>query len=270
VATLPSASLSNRGLQYGDGLFETVAVKAGLPRLWQAHRLRLARGLEQLQLADQELDWESLEAAVATAAAAQGEGSLKLVVTAGEGPRGYARGGAPLRWGISSSEPPARPLHWWRDGVELYLCKTRLGKNPALAGAKHLNRLEQVLARAEWSDPAIADGLMLDSDDQVICTTMANLFVVQEGRLITPDLGTSGVLGVMREQIEREAAAIGLVMAVEMLELGQLLASDEVFITNSLIGLWPVVRIAQQRFLVGPVATALQQRIASEALVPVR
>ncbi|MCG2633758.1 MAG: aminodeoxychorismate lyase [Gammaproteobacteria bacterium] len=268
VVVSQGVPVTDRGFQFGDGLFETLAVKQGMPRLWPAHRRRIEQGLRQLRLSLKQIDWPALEETMFAEAAAQGEGSLKLVVTAGDSARGYARTAGALRWVVIRGEVAARPAEWWRNGVQLHLCETRLGSNSALAGIKHLNRLEQVLARAEWNDQTIADGLMMDSHGHPVCCTMANLFVVNGNQVSTPGLATCGVRGVMRGQILMHAELLGMTATEEQIQLEQVITADEVFVTNSLIGLWPVCRIGDRPVSVGPVTQILLELVATDALVP--
>ena len=128
------------------------------------------------------------------------------------------------------------------------ICKMRLGQNPALAGLKTLNRLEQVLARAEWSDPDISEGLMLDVKENLVEGTISNLFLVQGERLSTPDLGNCGVSGVMREVVMQQASCLGLSLSEENLTLQDLASADGIFLSNSLIGIWPVREVDGSKF----------------------
>jgi 4-amino-4-deoxychorismate lyase len=141
----------------------------------------------------------------------------------------------------------------YRDGVRLRLCRLRLAEQPALAGMKHLNRLEQVLARSEWDDPAIADGVLLDASGRVVSTTMANLFAVIGGRLVTPSLERCGVAGVARAEVlaVREAD-------VRDLSPGELLHASELFLSSSVRGILPVQALADTVYVPGPVTRALQ------------
>lgn len=137
-------------------------------------------------------------------------------------------------------------------------CKTRLARQPLLAGMKHLNRLEQVLARAEWQDD-YAEGLMCDTNGQVIEGTRTNLFLVRsDGTLVTPDLSQSGVAGVMRAQVLESAAAMGLPCLVQAVTTDMIESALELFLTNSLIGIWPVRRIESRKYVVGKISQTLQ------------
>ncbi|MNV85640.1 Aminodeoxychorismate lyase [compost metagenome] len=127
-----------------------------------------------------------------------------------------------------------------------------------MAGIKHLNRLEQVLARAEWQDAEHAEGLMLDASGRVIEGVYSNLFLVQDGVLLTPDLSRCGVAGVMRAELLAQAEAQGMRCDVGDIALDALLQADEVFLCNSLYGVWPVRALQQHRWSVGPLTRKLQ------------
>ncbi len=237
-AAVPAA---DRGLQYGDGLFETVAVIAGQPRLWDRHLARLQSGAARLGIACPDevtlrRDAERLSRGMV------GDAVLKIVVTRGQGGRGYRpRVDTPPTRILSIHSYPEYPSTRWTTGVDVRLCATRLSEQPALAGIKHLNRLEQVIARGEWEDESVAEGLMLDQNDRVIEGTFTNLFALRAGRLYTADLARCGVAGVMRQAILDYCEAQGLPLRlVPGLSLGELEAAEEVFLSNSLIGVWPV------------------------------
>lgn len=196
----PAAELSvrDRGLAYGDGLFETLAVRAGTPRLLERHLARLEEGCRRLAIP---LDTAALRQELLAFCAALGDGVAKLIVTRGEGLRGYAPPAeASPRRILSGSPRPAYPERHWQQGVRLFACRTRLAEQPLLAGLKHLNRLEQVLARAEWSDAGHAEGLMLDVHERVVEGVFSNLLLVLDGTLVAPDLRRCGVAGVMRAE----------------------------------------------------------------------
>jgi 4-amino-4-deoxychorismate lyase len=145
------------------------------------------------------------------------------------------------------------------SGIRVHLCRLRLAHQPALAGVKHLNRLENVLARAEWSDSTIAEGLLLDQDGCAIGGTMSNLFIVEQGALVTPVLSRCGVAGVTRARVIDIAARSGVACRVEHLPLQRVLDADELFIVNSVIGLWPVSRMGTYRWQVGNATAQILQ-----------
>lgn len=251
----------DRGLAYGDGLFETIAVQRGQPRLLARHLARLQQGAQRLYLP---LDLTLLQAELLAFCAELGEGVAKLIVTRGEGLRGYAppQPSRPCRV-LLGNPAPAYPAVHAEQGVRLFPCATRLAEQPLLAGLKHLNRLEQVLARAEWQDPAYAEGLMCDSSGRVIEGVYSNLFLCKDGQLLTAELSRCGVAGVMRAEVLAQAEALGIAVQVRDISSAELLAADEVFLCNSLYGIWPVRELQGHDWPVGPLTRKLQAIIRS-------
>ena len=252
---------SDRGLQYGDGLFETIAVADGQPLLWHHHVERLHAGCTRLGIHAPD------EAVLRTEGErlwrGQGQAVLKIIVTRGSGGRGYRPDPAAQPRRILSLHPwPEYPQPRATTGVHARLCETRLGINPRLAGLKHLNRLEQVLARAEWDEPAIAEGVMLDAEGFLVEGTMSNLFLVRDGVLRTPALDRCGVAGVMRARLLELAEQLALHVDIERLTLDDLRGADEAFFCNSIIGVWPLARFDTHEYEVGPITQRLQQALA--------
>lgn len=254
----------DRGLQYGDGLFETIAVRQGKPRLWDLHMARLHCGCEALGLPL--IDPALLAREAQSLCSGSSEAVLKIILTRGAGGRGYRMPALvqPTRI-LSLHDFPAYPDGYSENGIIVRLCRLRLARQPALAGIKHLNRLEQVLARQEWQQPDIVEGILRDTRDHVIEGVMSNLFSVYSGELFTPDLTHCGVAGVMREHVMALAEAAGLVVNVRQLTEQDLFDADEVFMTNSLIGIWPVSQIEDSKLKVGPITRQLQQALSEYA-----
>jgi len=259
----PEAAISvlERGLHYGDGLFETIACEGGNPRLLQRHLRRLVSGCERLGLVPADtplLAREVRELAVGTPRAV-----VKLLVTRGVSPaRGYAPTGRErttriaLRYAWQAQDPAQR-----EQGVRVRLAALRLGENPALAGIKHCNRLEQVQARREWTDPDISEALMFSSSGALVSGTASNVFLVRASKLLTPHVDRCGVAGVMRGVVMEIAAAAGL--DVEEARLGErdLAAAEELFLTNAVMGIRPVRELEGVRLSAGPVTRRLQQQL---------
>ncbi|HKK04931.1 MAG TPA: aminodeoxychorismate lyase [Gammaproteobacteria bacterium] len=251
---------TDRGLHYGDGLFETIAVLDGQPVLWPEHHARLVDGCARLGLPAPAAD--ILEAEIGALSRGHARAVVKVVVTRGSGGRGYAPPPEPVPMRLVARYPwPEYPTEWLEQGVRVRTCRTRLGCNPALAGIKHLNRLEHVLARAEWDDPDIAEGLMCDSAGNVIEGTMSNVFCVHGGVLRTPQLSRCGVAGIMRAQLLQFAEAAGVVVEQTDLSLAAIAGADEVLLCNSLIGAWRVRELDGRSLAPGPVAQALAERL---------
>ncbi len=237
-------AVTDRGLQYGDGLFETLAVRDGAPCLWHAHFDRLTRGADRLGISCPPRDLLLHE--VRQLAGGESTGVLKIVLTRGSGGRGYGPPESPRPIRILTLHPwPDYPLDREEQGVEVIFCRTPLGENPVLAGLKHLNRLEQVLARSEWRDRGIAEGLMQDGRGRIIGGTMSNLFLVRDGRLLTPQLDTCGIAGTVRDLVLRIAGAFGGNLERDIMR-ADLVTADGLFLTNALIGVWPVRRLGSR------------------------
>jgi len=234
----------DRGLSYGDGLFETIAVRDGACRFWSEHMARLRSGCQRLGLPAPVP--EQLERDAHELIGAAERGTLKMIVTAGRGPRGYRRPQpvASTRLVGFSVESAPGP----REKARVRLCATPWGSNRVLAGMKTLNRLEQVLARAEWDSAGIAEGVMLGAHGRIVSGTMSNLFIVVEGQLLTPRLDACGVHGIMRAKVFDVAGRLGLACREEDLPGSLLKQADDMFLTNALWGAWPVERLDEYLF----------------------
>lgn len=250
-------ALSDRGLNYGDGLFETLAVVQGRARHWERHMARLGRGCERLGLPTPDLALLDEEAKRLCQGAERGV--LKLLLTRGSGGRGYQPPDAVHPTRILSLYPnPAYPVEYARQGIRAHLCETRLARNPRLAGIKHLNRLEQVLARAELAGD-YAEGVMCDTQGQVISGTMSNLFIVEEGTLVTPLLDQAGIEGITRERILESAALLGIPACIEGIDRQRLESASAIFFCNSVMGIWPVGHFAHKTYKISPLLRTLMR-----------
>ncbi|MGB8167031.1 MAG: aminodeoxychorismate lyase, partial [Chthoniobacteraceae bacterium] len=248
--------IRDRGFQYGDGVFTTIRVEDGAPLFLGRHFDRLRHDAERLGMAfvGSGVLLEDVRALLGN----RRHGVLKIQLTRGMGGRGYRPPETVVPTRVVTFHPPAPyPAEYPSHGVEVRYCRTRLGGNPALAGIKHMNRLEQILARAEWSTGPVAEGLMLDFDGHIVEGIMSNVVLVRDGQLVTPLIDRCGVAGVMRSLIWEGAADLGLSVSEERVTPAGLEAADELFLTNSIIGIWPVRTLEHHHFPVGPVALEL-------------
>jgi 4-amino-4-deoxychorismate lyase len=247
-------ALNDRGFHYGDGLFETALLDRGAVRYLDAHLDRLYEGSERLAIRAPERDL--LRAEIAAVTANLRSAVLKIILSRGAGARGYRPSGECTTTRVVALYPapqaPADPM------LKLRWCETRLGRNARLAGIKHLNRLEQVLAQAEWNDPATHEGLMLDTEGELVCGTACNVFVVRDGALLTPDLRFCGVRGVMRGQVLRAAGELGLPVSEEPLWPQDVEAAREVFVTSAVRGIRSVRSLGALRWEKTTIADALK------------
>lgn len=254
IATVDPA---DRGLAYGDGLFETMRAHRGELPWWDAHWARLTLAAARLDLP---LPDPAMLLGEARALLAGDDGVLKLLLTRGVGGRGYAPP-VPAEPTVVLSRhplPPRAPA----QGLAVRWCETRLALQPRLAGLKHCNRLEQVLARAEWDDPRIHEGLMRSTEGDAVCATAANLFVLREGRWRTPAVDRCGVAGICRGWL------LGALDALETrLDATDVETADAVFLCNAVRGILPVVRLGTRQWtLTAPEyreVAALQARLAA-------
>ncbi len=247
----------DRGLQYGHGVFETIAVMDARPLCLDAHLHRLAVGCRTLGLP--EPDMGALAAESAHIVADQSRAVLKIIVTGGVGGRGYQSPPEPMPARIVSVPPwPEYPANYRTEGINAVFCQFTLAQQPALAGIKHLNRLEQVLARNEIAGTGCPEGIVADTSGAIIEGTMSNIFLRRGELLLTPDLRQCGVNGIIRQEILKRADSIGLEASVRRIERAEILAADEIFFTNSIIGVWPVRGVGDHTFG----ATAVAQRLA--------
>ncbi len=258
---LVGLSVLDRGLAYGDGVFETIRVGRNGPVLMSYHLDRLRDGLHRLGIS---LDWPGLQTELDKYPGFQQPGIVKLIITRGQGSRGYscAENSIPTR--ILTTHPePIYPTSYFEKGIAVFPCKNRLANNPTLAGIKHLNRLEQVLARQEWRDQEFQEGLMLDQRNNVVEGVFSNVFLVRNEDVLTPKLGECGVSGVMRRWLLEQFSITDYNVIESDLSRDEFVNADERFFCNSVYGVWPVSSFEQNNWGIGPV-TRLAQKMVSE------
>ena len=251
---------ADRGLAYGDGVFETLRIHAGRAIWWDAHWERLVLGAACLGIPqpDEAVVRQHIDALIAGQRDdAVKIGVLKIVLTRGPGGRGYA---PPIDLQptmiISLHRAPLPPTP--TGGIALRWCETRLAIQRALAGIKHCNRLEQVLARAEWNDGLIHEGLMRDTEGFAVCATAANLFALRDGRWLTPPVDRCGVAGICREWILEHANASERRLTVDEVD-----SADAIFLCNSVRGILPVAALGDRHWSPHPRTAQLQQMLAN-------
>lgn len=251
--SVTSVPLNDRALAYGDGLFETIRYCNGRLLFEDLHLQRLGAGCARLRL---EYDAQALEREMEQALqlSKEPDGILKIIISRGSGGRGYRppRQGAKRILTLHPLPDHGAPPE---QGIKAYLCRQRLAVDGPLAGIKHLNRLEQVLAAGEWPDGDFTEGLMLDANGYVTEGTRSNLFFAKNGRLHTPDLSRCGIDGIMRQvllQRYHDRAETGFYT------LADLHTADEVFVSNSVIGVWPLLSLQagndKIEWNIGPIA----------------
>jgi 4-amino-4-deoxychorismate lyase len=251
---------ADRGLAYGDGLFETMAASDGRIRWLELHLDRLEEGCRRLEIPMPSRNL--LAGEIDTCCPRRGRAVVKLIVTRGPAARGYPppERAAPTRV-VLISPWPDYPEANYRAGIAMRSCRLRLGENPALAGIKHLCRLEHVLAQIELRGHAVQQGLLLDASGYVVGGTSSNVFVVAGSEVVTPSLARCGIKGVMRRVVLDAARIIGVRAEERDIAPAELLAADEVFVANSLFGIWPVTDVDGRRFALGPMTQRLMTHL---------
>ena len=251
---------ADRGLAYGDGLFETMASYDGHIRWLDLHLDRLEEGCRRLEIPAPSRALLTRE--IAAHNPKEGRTVVKLIVTRGPGTRGYLppEPATPTRV-LAISPWPDYPDAHYQTGIGVKVCQLRFGESPALAGIKHLGRLEQVLAQLELRGHAVQQGLLLDTSDRVVGGTSSNLFAVRDGELTTPTLARCGIKGVMRRAVLEAARTLGIRAAERDLTLADVEAADELFVTNALFGIWPVADVDGRRFAPGATTRQLMTHL---------
>ncbi len=250
--------LDDRAVQYGDGLFETLAVQSGEIAFLDRHLARISAGCKRLGFPA--VDWPAIRNELQAYVKDEPSGVLKLILTRGSSRRGYAgHDCSQVRRILCLSEFP----QWVGDpasqGIRARFCRTQLAIQPQLSGLKHLNRLEQVLARREWQDETIHEGLLFDTQEHLVEGTMSNLFFVSDGVLKTPRLENCGVAGVMRSVIIDLARQASIALEIGVYSRQDVQVADELFVCNSLAGIWPLVKIdTLGEYPVGAITRRLQ------------
>jgi len=230
----------DRGFQYGDGVFETIAWKQGKLQLWDEHMQRMQSGCARLSLkcVDTSVWMDDIQQLNP-----EKDCVIKLSVSRGVSGRGYAYDKEDSVTRVAAVYPWPNYTQQNEKGISTIICQTPISVNPSLAGIKHLNRLDNVLARNEWHDEGVAEGFMLDNHQHIVEGTMSNVFCVLDNELYTPALENCGVSGVMREQVIHYAEAMNIPVNVIEISKQNFLQMDAVFVTNSIIGLWTVNKI---------------------------
>lgn len=247
--------LNARALHYGDGVFRTLLCWEGQPldmplHLERQHQDCVALGLEMPAAAMLRQEAEQLCAGAARAV-------LKIICWRRATGRGYAPGSGQTDRLLQLTAAPQYPASHWESGVCIGRSPVTLAEQPLLAGVKHLNRLEQVLASRDWPE-GTAEMLMGTAQGEVICGTRSNLFCVRDGQLLTPDLSRAGVRGLMRQRILEWVSNA----QVTTLRWADLERAEEMFLSNSLLGIWPVRAFESHRYAApGPFTQRLMQQL---------
>ena len=263
---IDSLPLTDRSIHYGDGVFETIAISDNKPELLSAHLDRLEQACQCLKIPYAGHQAIVSEIKSLLCLQPQQRAVLKILISRGSGGRGY---------NLPDIVKPSCLLGLYtfpndidcfaQKGINVFLCKTRLAYNSSIAGIKHLNRLEQVLATTEFDSSIYQEGFMFDGNDNLIEGTKSNIFIMRQGVLQTPALSGCGVEGIMKKLILGIAQDSGIKTIENTIKLEMLNEADEVFVCNSIIRLWPVTMINQRSYRIGAITQELAKVIATKS-----
>jgi len=260
--------LDDRAFQYGDGLFETIAIRDGQPRLWTFHLDRLEHGCERLRFSRpvRKTLREWLDRAIRDTGAR--DATVKIILSAGLSERGYGRSTpSETTIYIGTFDAVTVAAEHYREGVDTVICDTRLALFSATAGCKTLNRIEQVLARSEVVEHGAFEGLTLDGEGRLICGTMSNVFTISDESIATPSLQRCGVEGVMRRHAIAALQQRDRAVVVRDISASELLSADEVFLCNSQFGVIPVRSCGEKTWDVHTVTRSVMSVLAGTGIV---
>jgi len=256
-------SVTDRALNYGDGVFETIAVHNNALQYWAEHYKRLQKACNTLAIAaPSERD---LLADIKKLALFAGSSVIKIIVSRGQGGRGYSAAGVTdVTTVITQHAWPEYVSRYQSQGINSRICQHRLIINPALVGIKHLNRLDQVLARNEWHNDDIQEGFMLDPDANIIEGTCTNIFLKTGNGWVTPVDTSCAVAGVMRAAVINKASQTGLIIKQQNIKLSELASVKECFVCNSIWGVVPVLSCDSYYFEISDELRQLQTELEQE------
>ena len=255
---------TDRSLLYGDGIFTTIAINNGRPLFLKQHLDRLVHDGQKLKI--NHISLASIETALFKAIQGLDYAIARITISRSSGERGYlCTQGEPVYW-ITVSDWPVHIEKFRKLGIRVRICQQRLASNPSLAGIKHCNRLEQVLARNEWHTDNYQEGLMLDSADNVLEGTMSNLFLIKEGKMLTPDLTFAGVEGIIRALIIDIAKQQNIPLTIARVSRQDIETAEALFVTNSVIGIWPITQLDEHYFNQHPMLQLLADELGKLGL----
>lgn len=259
---IDNAIATDRSFLYGDGVFTSIAVNQGQPLFLKQHLARLAADCQTLKITN--IPLQKIEKQILSTAHEVDQAIIRLTISRSSGSRGYlCVDPEPIYW-LSIDDWPLRIEHYRQQGINVRYCEQRLALDRQLAGVKHCNRLKQVIARNEWTTENFQEGLMLDTQDNVIEGTMSNLFIIENHSVLTPDLTFSGVAGIMRNRIIGMLQHMNVPIVVTVLSRQQIAKADALFVSNSVIGIWPINQLESHHFNRHPLLQRIQEQLQDE------
>lgn len=237
-----SVDVEDRGFLYGDGVFETMRFQNGRLPLWQEHKIRLLSSIRKLFIQFEEADIESHLSEFLSRLPSV-NGVVKLVVTRGKGGKGVYpdKQSLPTIVLLFYERTAVKSDIWLQPEVELVLSDHHLSENCYLAGIKHLNRLDYIIAAERTPVSSHQELLLADTEEKIIESMHHNIFIVQKDRVLTPKLSECGVEGVLkRVLISLIDHNDSISCSEQVLSYSDVINADEVFLTNAVVGVVPV------------------------------
>lgn len=231
----PETCLTNRAINYGDGLFETMLIENARVPLWDLHFQRLSEGLQRLNL--ESISKPMLLDKILSLVDDKQNYIVKLVVFRDEEQRGYGSQSRKIQFFISINR-----YHKSTTSNNLTVSTITLSKQKRLAGLKHLNRLEQVLAAKELNSLDYSDAIMLDGKQRVIETISKNVVLIKNDKLYTPKLNKCGVYGVALRWLEQQ----GFELKWKKIEFAGLQKYDGLMVCNSIQGFTSITNVGKK------------------------
>lgn len=259
LETTDGADVGDRGLHYGDGLFETLLLdEGGNIRFWPEHYQRLSQSAQRLNIECPHEVWFLRQLQPFTAK--HEKLIIKIILTRGSKGRGLSMPDETIP-NVYLLQYPANN-YTLNQSVNCFISSIKLPDNPNLSGMKHLNRLDYVLATQELQlHPQYDEAILCSPDGHVVETIVHNLFFIRNDEIYTPDLSSSGVLGIMREIVLKHLKQGGKNVNIGDYSQSDVLDADECFICNSVQGIRPVIKLQERELPVGPITRKLQQEI---------
>lgn len=242
--TFKKISPFDRAFQYGDGIFRTFVVENKKVLHWKHHYQKIVEDCLALKIIPPKE--KDLLIDIDTLFKSNKKSVGKFIISRGNSERGYkfSEDIVHNRF-LIKTEMPIYPKEYFEQGVNLFVCKQKLSTS-ILSGVKHLNRLENIIARQEWKGDYYFDGILLDQHGHVIECISCNIFMRIGNTIYTPKIKQVGIKGVTRGLIIKTSIKLGFKIKETTFKLDKLLQSDEVLITNSLFGVLQVKEIKKK------------------------
>jgi branched-chain amino acid aminotransferase len=259
-------SALDRGFTLADGIFETMLVRHGVIFRLERHLQRLRDGARVLRIGLPYTVESELEEAARTAAGASGKeaAAVRLTVSRGPGAHGLApRDVATGTVVITADALPAFPAALHEHGLSALTASARRDERALTSGVKTLAYTEAIASLGRARDEGADEVIFLDTEGHVSEASASNIFIVSGAALVTPPLSCGVLPGITREAIIELAATLGVQMMERPVSPSELSGADEAFLTSSLRGIAPLVRVDGRAIASGSVGQVTRELSAA-------